>query len=126
MFVHPDAVRRDSDDEGGGASSGSEAAPDSAPPDKATLLKVLFLFIAFKNSPQFKFKFGFFRGVLQKRREECERKARRGEMDPRLEFTFQMLIDATGLSRGDIMDNVFEGNMVTEKIQLNMSIKFHF
>jgi hypothetical protein len=64
--------------------------------------------------------------VLQKRREECERKARRGEMDPRLEFTFQMLIDATGLSRGDIMDNVFEGNMVTQKIHLNMAIKFHF
>lgn len=49
---------------------------------------------------------------FQKRREECERKARRGEMDPRLEFTFQLLIDATGLTRGDIMDNVFEGNMV--------------
>lgn len=50
--------------------------------------------------------------VLQKRREECERKARRGEMDPRLEFTFQLLIDGTGLPRHAIMDHVFEGNMV--------------
>lgn len=48
----------------------------------------------------------------QKRREECERKARRGEMDPRLEFTFQLLIDGTGLPRHAIMDHVFEGNMV--------------
>lgn len=50
---------------------------------------------------------------LQRRREECERKARRGEMDPRLEFTFQLLIDATGLSRHEIMDHVFEGEMVS-------------
>lgn len=50
---------------------------------------------------------------LQRRREECERKARRGEMDPRLEFTFQLLIDATGLPRNEIMDHVFEGDMVT-------------
>jgi hypothetical protein len=50
--------------------------------------------------------------MLQRRREECERKARRGEMDPRLEFTFQLLVDATGLSRGDLMDYIFEGNMV--------------
>lgn len=33
-------------------------------------------------------------------------------MDPRLEYTFQLLIDATGLPRSEIMDNVFEGNMV--------------
>lgn len=33
-------------------------------------------------------------------------------MDPRLEFTFQLLIDATGLPRHDIMDHVFEGDMV--------------
>lgn len=39
MFVRPDAVRRDSDDDGG-ASSGSDTAPDHTPPDKATLLKV--------------------------------------------------------------------------------------
>lgn len=48
----------------------------------------------------------------QRRREECERKARRGEMDPRLEFTFQLLMDATGLPRHQIMDHIFEGNMV--------------
>ncbi|XP_066590394.1 dynein axonemal heavy chain 5 [Prorops nasuta] len=56
--------------------------------------------------------------VLQKRREECERKARRGEMDPRLEFAFQLLIDATGLSRHEVMDNVFEGDMLDEINQL--------
>lgn len=49
---------------------------------------------------------------LQRRREECERKARRGEMDPRLEFTFQLLMDGTGLPRHQIMDYIFEGDMV--------------
>lgn len=48
----------------------------------------------------------------QRRREECERKARRGEMDPRLEFAFQLLMDGTGLPRHQIMDFIFEGNMV--------------
>lgn len=48
----------------------------------------------------------------QRRREECERKARRGEMDPRLEFAFQLLIDGTGLPRHQIMDHIFEGDMV--------------
>lgn len=48
----------------------------------------------------------------QRRREECERKARRGEMDPRLEFTFQLLIDATQLPRHQLMDYIFEGDMV--------------
>lgn len=48
----------------------------------------------------------------QRRREECERKARRGEMDPRLEFTFQLLMDGTGLPRHQIMDHIFEGDMV--------------
>lgn len=49
----------------------------------------------------------------QRRREECERKARRGEMDPRLEFSFQLLMDGTGLPRHQIMDYIFEGNMVS-------------
>lgn len=55
----------------------------------------------------------------QRRREECERKARRGEMDPRLEFSFQLLMDGTGLPRHQIMDYIFEGNMVS-------SYPFHF
>lgn len=55
---------------------------------------------------------------LQKRREECERKARRGEMDPRLEFAFQLLMDATQLSRHKVMDHVFEGDMLDEINQL--------
>lgn len=48
----------------------------------------------------------------QRRREECERKARRGEMDPRLEFVFQLLMDGTQLPRHQIMDHIFEGDMV--------------
>lgn len=34
-------------------------------------------------------------------------------MDPRLEFAFQLLMDATGLPRNEIMDHVFEGDMVS-------------
>ncbi|KAI4470547.1 male fertility factor kl5 [Holotrichia oblita] len=56
--------------------------------------------------------------LLQRRREECERKARRGEMDPRLEYTFQLLIDATGLTRHEVMDYVFEADMLDEINQL--------
>jgi hypothetical protein len=40
-------------------------------------------------------------------------------MDPRLEFTFQLLIDATGLSRGDLMDYIFDGNMVCLLVHSN-------
>ncbi|XP_018911445.2 dynein axonemal heavy chain 5 [Bemisia tabaci] len=39
-------------------------------------------------------------------------------MDPRLEFTFQLLMDGTGLPRSDIMDHVFDGNMLDEINQL--------
>jgi hypothetical protein len=48
----------------------------------------------------------------RRQKEEIERKARRGEMDPRLEFTFQLLMDATGLNRNQILDHIFEGDMV--------------
>jgi hypothetical protein len=58
--------------------------------------------------------------ILQRRREECERKARRGEMDPRLEFTFQLLVDATGLPRGELMDYIFEDNMVCLSLHSNL------
>lgn len=54
----------------------------------------------------------------QRRREECERKARRGEMDPRLEFVFQLLMDGTQLPRHQIMDHIFEGDMVKTFIEL--------
>lgn len=57
----------------------------------------------------------------QRRREECERKARRGEMDPRLEFTFQLLIDATQLPRHQLMDYIFEGDMVACSLSLSLS-----
>ncbi|XP_057658943.1 dynein axonemal heavy chain 5 [Diorhabda carinulata] len=39
-------------------------------------------------------------------------------MDPRLEFTFQLLMDATGLPRNEIMDHAFEGDMLDEINQL--------
>lgn len=39
-------------------------------------------------------------------------------MDPRLEFAFQLLMDATGLPRHEVMDNVFEGDMLDEINQL--------
>jgi dynein heavy chain len=39
-------------------------------------------------------------------------------MDPRLEFTFQLLMDGTGLPRHQIMDHIFEGNMLDEINQL--------
>ncbi|XP_050507714.1 dynein axonemal heavy chain 5 [Diabrotica virgifera virgifera] len=39
-------------------------------------------------------------------------------MDPRLEFTFQLLMDATALPRNEIMDHVFEGDMLDEINQL--------
>ncbi|KAL1130923.1 hypothetical protein AAG570_012164 [Ranatra chinensis] len=44
-------------------------------------------------------------------------------MDPRLEFTFQLLMDGTGLHRSDIMDNVFDGNMLDEINELFMPHK---
>lgn len=59
----------------------------------------------------------------QRRREECERKARRGEMDPRLEFSFQLLMDGTGLPRHQIMDYIFEGNMVSWCFAVLMLLK---
>lgn len=59
----------------------------------------------------------------QRRREECERKARRGEMDPRLEFTFQLLMDGTGLPRHQIMDYIFEGK-VFKSIFLILELHF--
>lgn len=39
-------------------------------------------------------------------------------MDPRLEFAFQLLMDATGLPRHEVMDHVFEGDMLDEINQL--------
>ena len=63
----------------------------------------------------------------QRRREECERKARRGEMDPRLEFTFQLLIDATQLPRHQLMDYIFEGDMASVACYFFfVYIVFHF
>lgn len=44
---------------------------------------------------------------LQKKREEAERKARRGEIDPTHEFTIQIVAHLSGLIRHEIMDFMF-------------------
>ena len=44
---------------------------------------------------------------LAKKREEAERKARRGEIDPTHEFTFQLIGQFSGLLRPEIMDYMF-------------------
>lgn len=41
-------------------------------------------------------------------------------MDPRLEFAFQLLMDGTGLPRHEVMDHVFEGDMLDDINQLFM------
>merc|ERR1739838_879784 len=44
---------------------------------------------------------------LAKKREEAERKARRGEIDPTHEFTFHLIGQFSGLLRHEIMDYMF-------------------
>ncbi|XP_071524381.1 LOW QUALITY PROTEIN: dynein axonemal heavy chain 5-like [Panulirus ornatus] len=51
---------------------------------------------------------------LQKRREEQERRARRGDTDPRYEYIFQVLAACTGIARHQVMDHVFEENLLEE------------
>lgn len=41
-------------------------------------------------------------------------------MDPRLEFAFQLLMDGTDLPRHEVMDHVFEGDMLDDINQLFM------
>ncbi|XP_069958748.1 dynein axonemal heavy chain 5-like, partial [Cherax quadricarinatus] len=50
----------------------------------------------------------------QKRREEQERRARRGDTDPRYEYIFQVLAACTGIARHQVMDYVFEENLLEE------------
>lgn len=47
-------------------------------------------------------------------------------MDPRLEFTFQLLIDNTALPRNSVMDYVFESNMVMARRQLLYNMHYEF
>ncbi|XP_037787761.1 uncharacterized protein LOC119583361 [Penaeus monodon] len=49
-----------------------------------------------------------------KRREEQERRARRGDTDPRYEYIFQVLSACTGLAKHQVMDHVFEENLLEE------------
>lgn len=50
---------------------------------------------------------------FQKRREDQERRARRGDTDPRYEYIFQVLATATGIPRHHVMDFVYEENLVS-------------
>uniref|UniRef100_A0A0P4WEV1 Dynein heavy chain tail domain-containing protein n=1 Tax=Scylla olivacea TaxID=85551 RepID=A0A0P4WEV1_SCYOL len=49
-----------------------------------------------------------------KRREEQERRARRGDTDPRYEYIFQVLAACAGIARHQVMDHVFEENLLEE------------
>ena len=44
---------------------------------------------------------------IQKKREEAERKARRGEIDPMHEFAFQVIGQVTRVLRHELMDFMF-------------------
>ena len=52
-------------------------------------------------------------GRSQKRREEQERRARRGDTDPRYEYIFQVLAACANIARHQVMDHVFEENLVS-------------
>ncbi|XP_050711756.1 dynein axonemal heavy chain 5-like isoform X2 [Eriocheir sinensis] len=52
--------------------------------------------------------------IRRKRREEQERRARRGDTDPRYEYIFQVLAACAGIARHQVMDHVFEENLLEE------------
>ncbi|XP_068204591.1 dynein axonemal heavy chain 5-like [Palaemon carinicauda] len=62
---------------------------------------------------------------LQKRREEQERRARRGDTDPRYEYIFQVLAACTGLRRHQVMDYVFEENLLEDVSKFLMSGQYN-
>ncbi|KAK3879378.1 hypothetical protein Pcinc_016043 [Petrolisthes cinctipes] len=52
--------------------------------------------------------------IRRKRRQEQERRARRGDIDPRYEYIFQVLAACTGIGRHQVMDYVIEGNLLED------------
>ena len=52
---------------------------------------------------------------LQKKREEAERKARRGEIDPTHEFTFQVIKGFFSIFFGVPWNRIFWGSLVTSR-----------
>lgn len=53
---------------------------------------------------------------LLKKREEAERKARRGEIDPTHEFTFQLICQISGMLRHDIMESMFSDPIMLDEL----------
>ena len=51
--------------------------------------------------------------MFQKRREDQERRARRGDTDPRYDYIFQVLATCINIPRHQVMDFVFEENYVS-------------
>ena len=54
--------------------------------------------------------------ALQKKKDEAERKARRGEIDPTHEFTFLLVGQISGVGRHDIMQGVFDDPSILEDL----------
>ena len=55
---------------------------------------------------------------LRMKREEVERKARRGEIDPVQEYTFALISKITGLPRPAILNFMFEQPLILDELDL--------
>lgn len=53
---------------------------------------------------------------LQKQREEAERKARRGEIEPTHDFTFSLIGQFTGLTKHSILEFIFEDPTILDEL----------
>ena len=53
---------------------------------------------------------------LQKQREEAERKARRGEIEPTHDFTFSLIGQFTGLTKHNILEYIFEDPTILDEL----------
>ena len=55
---------------------------------------------------------------LFKKKEEAERKARRGEIDPVQEYTFSLISKITGLPRPAILSFMFDQPLILDELDL--------
>ena len=55
---------------------------------------------------------------MLKKKEEAERKARRGEIDPVQEYTFSLISKITGLPRPAILNFMFEQPLILDELDL--------
>ena len=75
--------------------------------------------ISDKNKPPVMLKStDFSEEELLKKREEAERKARRGEIDPVQEYTFSLISKITGLPRPAILNFMFEQPLILDELDL--------